>query len=96
MNPAALSSEKVCRRLKALSHPIRLGILNVLRSGEKNVFQLEALMGTTQSNISQHLAQLRDKDILTTRKQANQVFYSVADPRTFNLLDLLQELYGRL
>lgn len=87
------TTEKVCRRLKALTHPIRLGILNVLRSGEKSVHQLEALMGTSQSNISQHLAQLRDKDILITRKQANQVFYSVPDPRTFQLLDLLQELY---
>ena len=90
----AQASDKVCRRLKALGHPIRLGILNVLRSGEKSVYQLEALMGTTQSNISQHLGQLRDKDILVSRKQANQVFYSVRDPKTFDLLNLLNELFA--
>ena len=92
----SLTSDKICRRLKALGHPIRLGILNALRSGEKSVFQLEALMGTTQSNISQHLAQLRDKDILQARKQANQVFYSVRDPKTFDLLNLLHEVFAPL
>lgn len=80
--------------MKAVGHPIRLGILNALRSGEKNVHQLEALMGTTQSNISQHLAQLRDKDILIARKQANQVFYSVRDPKMFDLLNLMQDVFA--
>lgn len=89
-----LASDKICRRLKAIGHPIRLGILIVLQSGEKSVHQLEVLMGTTQSNISQHLAQLRDKDILTSRKQANQVFYAVRDPRTFELLSLMQKLFA--
>lgn len=80
--------------MKAVGHPIRLGILNALRSGEKNVHQLETLMGTTQSNISQHLAQLRDKDILIARKQANQVFYSVRDPKMFDLLNLMQDVFA--
>ena len=88
------ASDKICRRLKAVGHPIRLGILNALRSGEKNVHQLEALMGTTQSNISQHLSQLRDKDILIARKQANQVFYSVRDPKMFDLLNLMQDVFA--
>lgn len=79
--------------LKALAHPIRLGILCSLKEGEKNVQQLEEAVGTSQSNISQHLANMRTRNILTTRKVANQVFYTVRDPKMFDLLDILQAVY---
>lgn len=85
--------EKACGCLKALAHPIRLQVLCALREGEKNVQQLEQLIGTTQANISQHLGQMRDRDILVTRKEGNQVFYSVRDNRMFEFVDLLQAIY---
>lgn len=91
MNKAKLSNAVRC--LKALSHPIRLGILCALRDGEKPVLQLVEELGTTQSNLSQHLASMRERDILITDKRANQVFYAVRDLRMFELLDVLKAVY---
>lgn len=85
--------EKASRCLKALSHPIRLNILCALKDGGKNVQELEAAIGTSQSNMSQHLSVLRDKEILKTEKRANQVFYFVKDERLYELLGLLQHIY---
>jgi ArsR family transcriptional regulator len=50
-------------------------------------------VGTSQSNISQHLAILRDKGVLHTRKDANRVFYRVADQRTLQLIGLMREVF---
>ncbi|MCS6266662.1 MAG: winged helix-turn-helix transcriptional regulator [Vampirovibrio sp.] len=91
-----VKTEKIAqasRCLKALAHPTRLSILCLLKEGEHNVQQIETAIGTTQSNISTHLGVLRDKEILITRKEANQVFYRVRDPRMFELLVILQEIY---
>ncbi|MEZ4574555.1 MAG: metalloregulator ArsR/SmtB family transcription factor [Vampirovibrionales bacterium] len=79
--------------LKALGHPIRLGILCALKNGECNVQQLETMLGTSQSNISQHLNQMKHRDILVSRREGNQVFYQVRDVRMFELLNLLQTIY---
>ncbi|HPY39822.1 MAG TPA: ArsR family transcriptional regulator, partial [Thiolinea sp.] len=49
--------------------------------------------GTSQSNISQHLAILRDKGILTSRKDANRVYYKVGDYRTLRLISMMQEVF---
>ena len=85
--------EKAVRCLKALSHPTRLGILYLLRNGEKTVCELQTLLGCTQSNISQHLGIMRERDILDTRKESNQVYYGVKNKDMFRLLDVLQEVY---
>lgn len=85
--------ERASGCLKALAHPLRLQVLCALQEGEKNVQQLEQLLGTTQANMSQHLRLMKEKEILMARKEANQVFYSVKDARTFKLLDLLQAIY---
>ncbi len=50
-------------------------------------------VGTSQSNISQHLAILRDKGVLMTRKDANRVYYRVGDPRTLQLIVLMREVF---
>ncbi len=92
----ALDMEKIVkavRCLKALAHPLRLAILCALREGEKNVQELEGLTGTSQSNVSQHLATMRDKEILIARRDGNQVFYGVRDARMFQLIGILQEIY---
>jgi ArsR family transcriptional regulator len=85
--------EQVVRCFKALSHPTRLGILLVLQGGEKTVHELQSLLGCTQSNISQHLGIMRDRNILTTRKESNQVYYDVKNRDFFRLLEVIQEVY---
>ena len=74
--------ERASRSLKAMSHPLRLKILCPLGDQEVSVQDIVENVGTSQSNISQHLAILRDKGILTSRKDANRVFYRVGDNRT--------------
>ena len=79
--------EQASRALKAMSHPLRLKILCVLGDNEVSVQGIVDSVGTSQSNISQHLAILRDKGVLRTRKDANRVFYRVADTRTLHRHD---------
>lgn len=85
--------ERASRSLKAMSHPLRLKILCVLGDNELSVQQIVEAVGTTQSNISQHLAILRDKGILASRKDANRVFYRVSDARTLRLIGMMQEVF---
>jgi ArsR family transcriptional regulator len=85
--------EQASRSLKAISHPLRLKILCVLGDHEVSVQDIVDSVGTSQSNISQHLAILRDKGVLGSRKEANKVFYRVADTRTLKLLELMQEIF---
>lgn len=74
------------RALKAISHPLRLNILCVLGKGELSVQDIVKKVGTTQSNVSQHLCLLRDKEIVTSRKDANRVYYSVKNETVKQIL----------
>lgn len=85
--------ERASRSLKAMSHPLRLKILCILGDEEVNVQDIVEHVGTSQSNISQHLAILRDKGILASRKDANRVFYRVSDSRTLQLIRLMREVF---
>jgi ArsR family transcriptional regulator len=85
--------QQAVRCLKALAHPTRLGILYLLRDGERTVWDLQTSLECTQSNISQHLGIMRERDILRTRKESNQVYYAVKNEGMFRLLDVLQEVY---
>jgi ArsR family transcriptional regulator len=85
--------EIASRSLKAISHPLRLKILCVLGEKEVSVQDIVECVGTSQSNISQHLAILRDKGILASRKEANRVFYRVGDSRTLKLISMMQEIF---
>ena len=85
--------ETAARALKAISHPLRLKILCVVGDQEVCVQDIVDAVGTTQSNISQHLAILRDKGVLQTRKDANRVYYRVADARTLQLIVLMREVF---
>lgn len=81
------------RALKAMAHPLRLKILCVLGDQEISVQDIVDCVGTSQSNISQHLAILRDKGMLRTRKEANRVFYRISDERTLTLIGMMREVY---
>ncbi|MDS4025487.1 MAG: metalloregulator ArsR/SmtB family transcription factor [Candidatus Contendobacter sp.] len=85
--------ERASRSLKAMSHPLRLKILCTLGDREISVQDIVEQVGTSQSNISQHLAILRDKGILTCRKDANRVYYRVGDARTLRLIGMMREVF---
>ena len=85
--------ERASRSLKAMSHPLRLKILCMLGDREASVQDIVEQVGTSQSNISQHLAILRDKGILTCRKDANRVYYRVGDARTLRLISMMREVF---
>lgn len=85
--------ERASRSLKAMSHPLRLKILCTLGDEEVSVQEIVEHVGTSQSNISQHLAILRDKGILASRKDANRVFYRVSDSRTLKLIGMMREVF---
>lgn len=85
------------RALKAMAHPLRLKILCILGGNtEVSVQDIVEQVGTSQSNISQHLSILRDKDILASRKDANKVYYRIGDPKILNLIGSLREAFCRV
>ncbi len=73
--------QQAAQAIKAIAHPLRLKILCVLGDQEVSVQDIVEQVGTSQSNISQHLAILRDKGVLATRKDANRVYYRIDDLR---------------
>ena len=86
------------RALKAMAHPLRLKILCILgtasgKSHEISVQDLVERVGTSQSNISQHLSILRDKLILVSRKDANKVYYRIGDESILHLIEAMQEAF---
>ena len=85
--------DRASRSLKAMSHPLRLKILCTLGDSEISVQDIVEHVGTSQSNISQHLAILRDKGILSARKDANRVYYKVGDQRTLRLIGMMREVF---
>ncbi|THB75115.1 MAG: ArsR family transcriptional regulator [Gammaproteobacteria bacterium] len=85
--------EKASRSLRAMSHPLRLKILCTLSETEKSVQDIVDHVGTSQSNISQHLAILRDKEIITSRKDANKVYYRLGDTRTVSLINMAKNVF---
>jgi DNA-binding transcriptional ArsR family regulator len=79
---------------QALANPTRIAIVELLRdAGEVPVTHIHDFLGIEQANTSQHLAILRSKRIVLTRKQGNQVFYSLRDKALGKVLDLLKKYF---
>ncbi|HEX7157514.1 MAG TPA: metalloregulator ArsR/SmtB family transcription factor [Edaphobacter sp.] len=78
---------------QALAHPTRIAILELLSEGELPAGALIDKLGLEQANVSQHLAVLRAKQLVTTRKAGSQVFYSVRDPILIKVLDLMRAYF---
>jgi DNA-binding transcriptional ArsR family regulator len=95
MDTSALEdkAELVSRLLKSLANERRLLILCHLIQGEKSVGELEKLVGLSQSALSQHLARLRKEALVTTRREAQTIFYSVASNEARAVLATLYELF---
>lgn len=79
---------------KALAHPIRIHILDSLRNGEHSVNELKDILNIEAANVSQQLAILRNKNLVNTRKEGNNVYYSVRDPMVFQLLDVARDIFN--
>ncbi|MGZ5032958.1 MAG: ArsR/SmtB family transcription factor [Usitatibacter sp.] len=79
--------------MQAMAHPLRLKILCLVGKEELSVLEIVDAVGTTQSNISQHLAVLRDHGILEARKEANKVFYRIGDARVLKMIALTREIF---
>ena len=78
---------------QALAHPTRIAIVEMLRDREMSAGQLIEQLSLEQANISQHLAILRNKQIVVNRKEGNQVFYSLRDPVLIEVLDVLKRYF---
>ena len=77
---------------KTLAHPLRIAIIHYLKEGEKTVTDLTETLGASQSNISQHLALLRQRQIVKTRKEGSTVYYRVASPKISQACDMVREV----
>ena len=81
------------RVLKAIAHPLRLKLLCRLRDQELTVQELVEQSGASQSNVSQHLALLRNKGIVSARREASRVYYHIGDPKLLALIMMMQDIY---
>ena len=82
------------RLLKAMANEHRLGILCALRGGEVSVSELCKMLPLSQSAMSQHLAWLRNEQLVTSRREAQSMFYRLGDQRAAHVIALLNRLYG--
>ena len=81
--------------LKALGHPIRISILEILRRGEECVCRIYPRLESTQPNTSKHLAVLKQAGILDSRQEGTMTFYWVRDTRVYEILELAGEMIRR-
>lgn len=90
---SALKSFKA-QVFQALAHPTRIAVVEALRDGEMTAGALQAHLQVEQANLSQHLAVLRARQIVVSRKAGNQVYYSLRDPVLIQVLDLLKQYFN--
>lgn len=75
-----------------LSNPTRLKILNMLRGREVAVAELARRLGTSKPNLSQHLAILRARRVVITRREGLTVYYRIANPKILKAFDIMREV----
>ena len=96
--PGQRESQDALRRFKAevfqvLAHPTRIRMIECLRDGELSVSAILEQVGIEPANASQHLAVLRGRKLVVTRKEGNQVFYSLRDPMLMEVLDTMRQYF---
>ncbi|MBP1932139.1 ArsR/SmtB family transcription factor [Ammoniphilus resinae] len=79
---------------KALAHPLRIRILELLADGDKNVNEIQSHVGSEGSAVSQQLTILRAKNIVTGSKDGNRVIYSLRDPMIIELMRVTQQIFN--
>lgn len=93
INAMRAAAESATAMLRALGNADRLLLLCQLSQGEKAVGELEELLDIHQPTLSQQLGVLRSEGLVNTRRDGKRIFYSIADPRTLQLLGTLYQLY---
>lgn len=88
--------EQQVKILKLLTHPARLAILEILRTGEECVCHMEAVLGYRQAYLSQQLALLREAGIIQDRRDGWNIFYRVIRPEIYSILDAADAMVGDL
>jgi DNA-binding transcriptional ArsR family regulator len=88
------TAQRYARLFKALMHPTRLQILDLLRGGEQCVCHLEAHLGQPQAYVSQQLAVLRKADLVRDQRDGLNIYYGIARPEILALLDTMQAIVG--
>ncbi len=79
--------------LKAISHQARLMILCILSEGEKTVSEIEEILGLQQAVVSQQLARLRAENVVETRREGRQVYYSIANQDVIGIVNALYSMF---
>jgi ArsR family transcriptional regulator, virulence genes transcriptional regulator len=77
---------------KTLTNPKRIEILNTLKNEEKTVTELVVALGASKANVSQHLAVMRHKGILTSRREGVNIYYRVSNPKVIEACALMKEV----
>ena len=88
-----MAAEKARALLKVMSNPDRMLLLCQLTQGEQCVSDLEQTLGIVQPTLSQQLGVLRDADLVSTRREGKQIYYSITSHEAQALMDLLYNLY---
>ena len=82
--------EMATGKIKAMAHPVRLAILDLLRDhAELAVNEIQTELNIEQTAASYHLIQMKNKQVLSSTKRANKVYYALSDPRIPELIDAL-------
>jgi DNA-binding transcriptional ArsR family regulator len=90
LHGSAQSRQVLADVAKAVAHPDRIWILQLLAEGERSVADLRARTGAVASTLSSHLAVLRHADLVTVRREGSVVFYALADPAPLGVLEALR------
>ena len=77
---------------KTLANPIRLELLGLLRNGGRSVNELTVLTGIAQATVSQHLALLRQRGVVSTKKEGVSVYYEITNPKMIKACDMVREV----
>jgi ArsR family transcriptional regulator len=85
--------EEAAVAMQAMSHPLRIKVLCLLSSGEISVQEIVEAVGTTQGNVSQHLAILKASGMIASRSEGKKMLYRIEDPRIVKLISLTREMF---
>ena len=89
----ARAAQRASDLMKTLGHKDRLMVLCHLTAGEKSVGELASLLEIPQSPLSQHLARMRKEALVTTRREAQTIYYSIASEEAARFVELMHDLY---
>lgn len=93
LNALQHAAAQACGLLKVLANPDRLLLLCQLSQGEYCVSELEEALGIQQPTLSQQLGVLREEQLVSTRREGKQIFYSIASKEAMAVMQVLYELY---